>query len=206
MHAMIGKLQPLREYFIGEIVDYVTRKPEPEREMLSLRRWHLLHVLTGQECKVAEEIENNGMAAYLPRIERKERGRGGHHHRMMKRALYPGYLFVGFDPSGERWHSIKDIDGVIRLFMADFSPIAIPWTVVARIQDVCRNWQIERDKGMLATVQIGNTVRIVDHGGFTGLFGEVLQVDDAKRFVRIDLELFKRIIPMWLPEGKFEVV
>jgi transcription antitermination factor NusG len=102
--------------------------------------------------------------------------------------------------------SIQEMEGVIRLFMVDFHPIAIPWTVIARIQEIVAQWQDESEKRMMGTVQVGNAVRIVDHGGFTGLFGEVVEIDEVQRRVRIDLEIFKRVTPMWLAEGKFEVV
>lgn len=205
MQPITNQPHQLRDYFIGEIVGYQERAMERERELLSLRRWHVVHAMSGRESDVAQEIERNGMAAYLPRIERKVRVNACR-HRATKRPMYPGYLFCGFDPAGELWHSIAGIEGVIRLFMLCFRPVAVPWQAIVRIQEIERIGEVDHNCRPPMAVQAGDAIRLVDSGGLTGLFSTVMEVDQEGRRIRIVLEMLHRSWPMWLAEDKFEVL
>lgn len=205
MQMITNQPHHLRDYFIGEIVGYAARSVEPEREWLSDRRWHVVHAMSGWEAGVAKAIEGNGMAAYLPQVERKVRV-NARRHRSTKRPMYPGYLFAGFDPAGERWHSIKDIDGVIRVFMVCFRPIAVHWSAISRIKEIEAAGEVDRNVRPLMSVSVGDAIRLTDSGGLTGLFSTVMEVDQDSRRIRIVLEMLHRAWPMWLDEGKFEVL
>lgn len=195
----------LRDYFIGEIVGYEERAMEREQELLSLRRWHVVHAMSGREADVAAQIERDGMAAYLPRIERKVRV-NARRHRCARRPMYPGYLFAGFDPAGELWHAIAGIPDVIRLFMAGFRPITVPISAIVRIQEIEAIGEVDQSCRPPLSVAVGDAIRLIDSGGLTGLFSTVVEVDEDNRRVRIVLEMLHRAWPMWLGEGKWEVL
>lgn len=206
-HQSPSKLHPIGPFVVGMVVGYMERESKPERELVSLQRWHLLAAWGGAEFKIAREIRSNGMATYVPCYRRKLRTRSSHHHREIKASLYPGYMFVGFDPGGELWHTIPGIDGVIKLFMIDGHPISISREVISRVREV---QQAERyglhDCRPPMPAKVGDVVRLVDHGAFTGLFGVIVDVDEVKRHIRIDMEIMRRAVPMWIPEEKFEIV
>ena len=206
MHALPETSTDLRRWFVGDIVGTVARKPPREREWLSARRWHVVAAWTGREAEVARTIGQDGMAAYVPQIKRRVRV-SARAHREVAVSLYPGYLFAGFDPAGELWPKIASIDGIIKLFMCDGHPIAIPEEAIWRIRQVEseeRNGRREQPTPM--PVRLGDIVRIVDCHSFSGLFGVVKEIDESARRVRVDLEIMRRSVPLWLDGGQFEAV
>ena len=73
---------------------------------------YVLQVQTGKETTVRKLLEQQDVAAYVPR-ERIEIRKGGLWSKMIK-LLFPGYVFVDIDYSPEMFHIINPISGVIR--------------------------------------------------------------------------------------------
>ena len=73
---------------------------------------YVLQVQTGKETTVRKLLEQQDVAAYVPR-ERIEIRKGGLWSKMIK-LLFPGYVFVDIDFDAEMFHKINPISGVIR--------------------------------------------------------------------------------------------
>lgn len=73
---------------------------------------YVLQVQTGKELTVRRLLEQQDIAAYVPR-ERIMIRKGGLWSKMIK-LLFPSYVFVDIDYSAEMFHIINPISGVIR--------------------------------------------------------------------------------------------
>ena len=198
-------VKTIGEYAIGDIVGYIEKKQERQRELLSLRKWHVLQVRSQQETSVAEDIEMFGMAAYCP-VEPRKRCIAPHRHKLAWRPMFSGYILVGFDPDGDLWHTIRGIENVIRLFMINFRPVPIPEFIMERIRDKEQELSLGRGiKQIPLPLKATDVVRATD-GPFMGFFGVVIEVDQKNRRVRAELDIFGRKTPVEFEGDQLELV
>jgi len=89
------------------------------------RRWYALHVMTGREQEIAEAVEKSGAVNAIVPIrvlaERRKKKL-----QVVKRVLFPGYVFVLWTGNVTTYYEMLGIPGVIRFVGADKKPIAIP--------------------------------------------------------------------------------
>jgi transcription antitermination factor NusG len=191
-------LQPIGPYLTA----LMPLVPECERQ----RRWHVVQTHSQQEATVENELAKLKLDAYCPREPKRVRVNACK-HRTVKRPILVGYVFAGFDPELEHWEAIRGLRGVMRLMMWAERPIPIGEAEMARIQ------YIEQDRagGRVAKLapielQVDVLVRILDPLSFAGLIGFITEVDHEKRQVHVEIEIFKRMVPLWLNPEQVEVV
>lgn len=174
-----------------------------ERELISARRWHVVHVRTNQEAKVAKEVEKIGMGSYIPLEPKKRPYRG--RHGMAYVPVFRGYIFAGFDPCGTLWGQLHDIDGYIRLLKYDGRPASICEAAMERIRQVEAMLMDYRVVIPMA-VKVGAIVRFIDCPPWSGLFAPVIEVDHGNKRVKVRFGFAGGTAEPWLDEGNFEVV
>ncbi len=95
-------------------------------------RWYVVQTRHQMETLAARELCNQDFDVFLPRYLRKRR-----HARkatMVAAPLFPGYLFVSFDPERQRWRSINGTYGVSRLIAGQDGPLPIAASVVVGLR------------------------------------------------------------------------
>lgn len=200
------KLKALGPYFVGQIVDYVgTPATTARRYQLSARRWHIIQTKAQQETAVVDDLEDVKFAGYCPMVKATRAVRP-HVHRTIRRPMFPGYVFAGFDPNGEEWDKIRDLDGVIRLFMINLVPVPVAHFVMERIR--AKEIELGLPKVILAApimVKIGEVVRVLA-GPFAAFFGVVREINSKKRTLRVEMDIFGRKTPVELEVEQVEAV
>lgn len=89
-------------------------------------RWFCIQTHARDEFRALRELEAQQYRTYLP-LWLEQRPDGGERIAPM----FPGYLFVEFDPTADRWRPIVSTRGVLRLFSASAErPIPVPHGVV----------------------------------------------------------------------------
>jgi transcription antitermination factor NusG len=167
-------------------------------------RWHVVHVFSGKETKVAAELKKHGLEAYVPLRETKRRVHA-HMHRVVMVPIFVGYVFCGFDPVEPKWGQINYIDGVIRLLLAGGTPVSIPDIAMDRIREIeARGGDIAKHNPM--RVRVGQAVRIIDYGSWTGLFAPVVAIDAEKRRVQVEFDILGGKVPTWFDEKYVEAL
>lgn len=78
------------------------------------KAWIALHVRTGTEADVLRALEAKEGAEALAPMEQILRRKDGCARRII-RPLLPGYVLVCWERSGNLWHRIRRITGVIRI-------------------------------------------------------------------------------------------
>lgn len=203
-------LKALGPFFVGQFVGNVERELARPSDDMPARRWHVVQVRPQSERTIAEEIGGNGMGWYVPlehgRIEvRTMRGR---RWRDVTRPMFPGYVFAGFDPKGERWPTIAHIDGVVRLLMVDGHPLPLTESVIALVRNVEAELAEEggRRRRKVLGMRLGDVVQIVEPLSFQGFLGPIVAIDGKARTVTVELEIFGRTTPLKLPPENVVVV
>lgn len=87
---------------------------------MSNHRWYVLQVRTGEEARIAEELNRRGYTAAVP-IENRVIRRGGK-WTQQPYVVFSGYVFVYLDYSWAKYYAMSGIHGVLRLLGGGQSP------------------------------------------------------------------------------------
>lgn len=158
-------------------------------------RWYVVQTQPHAEARAISNLERQGYVVFCPRIRKTMR-----HARATKHVLsplFPGYVFLQRNVSGECWRSVNGTFGVVRLVSHGDTPQALPHGVVEALQSHSDNIGLS---DYHPAFNLGQTVRIVD-GPFADLCG-VLQGLDAGGRVRVLLDLLGRSVPVALRHEK----
>ena len=111
--------------------------------------------------------------------------------------LFPGYVFVRFDPKRDPWRAINGTLGVKRLLTLDpYNPVPMPENVMAHILARCEDGLMTR---LVDDLTPGMKVRIID-GPLANAVAEVESLNAAGR-VRVLLEILGLSTPVTLDQA-----
>ena len=127
-------------------------------------------------------LDAQGFRSFLPRFHKIVR-----HARQLREVIapvFPGYIFIVFDPERDRWRSINGTFGVARLVIAHQRPTPVPKGVIEGLLASLDHAGLVRfDDGL----QPGQSVRVIG-GPFAEALG-MLQRLDAKGRVQVLLNI-----------------
>jgi len=145
-------------------------------------RWYAVQCLSNREFIAKAQLENQGFEVFLPCIEKT--ARHARKFTLVRKSLFPGYLFVRLDLECERWRSINGTLGVARLVARGDGPSAAPSGIIEAIAQACDASGVMH---MAAELSDGDRVRVTQ-GPFADLIGTLERLDGAAR-VRVLLDL-----------------
>jgi len=172
-------------------------------------RWYVIHVYSGFERKVAEDIEKQALKANLadqiekvlvPMEEVVEMRRGEKVN--AERKFFPGYVLVKMEMSDESWHLITGHAKVTGfLGSRKEKPTPISETEANRIIHQVEEG-IERPKPSV-TFDVGEQILVSD-GPFASFNGMVEDVDEEKARLKVSVSIFGRATPVELEYSQVE--
>jgi transcriptional antiterminator RfaH len=155
--------------------------------------WFAVQTLPRAEDKAREHLTQQNYEPSLPRLRKRRR----HARRVdvVLRPLFPGYLFVHFDPTRDPWRAINSTVGVIRLVGFGDAMVPVPDKVIAALRS------LEDEKGIIVgagpALKPGQSVRILD-GALVDQIGVLLEGSGIER-VRLLVRLLGREVKVVLP-------
>ena len=173
------------------------------------QQWYVVHVLSGQEQKVAkriraltdrEELKDKIFEVLVPTEMVSEIRRGKKTE--TKRKFYPGYIIVNMalltEDNGlveETWYFIKEMDGVIGFAGTKDRPIPMRQREVDSMLAQIK----EREDSVRPAIsfEVGDTVKVAD-GPFESQNGIVEEIDEGKGKLRVAVTIFGRSTPVEL--------
>lgn len=173
------------------------------------QQWYVVHVLSGQEQKVAkriralteqEELKDKIYEVLVPTEMVSEVRRGKKTE--TKRKFYPGYIIVNMNLLTEdnglvedTWFFIKEMEGVIGFAGTKDRPIPMRQREVESMLAQIK----EREDSVRPAIsfEVGDTVKVAD-GPFESQNGIVEELDEEKGKLRVAVTIFGRSTPVEL--------
>jgi transcriptional antiterminator NusG len=178
-------------------------------------QWYVVHVLSGQENKVRENIEKRVKTEEMgdvifevlvptERVSEIKRGKKSE----TTRKVFPGYLIVNMhllDDEGQligrTWYFIRETPGVIGFAGPKDKPIPMRASEVESMLAQMR----EREEKVKPKVsfEVGETVKVAD-GPFQNQSGVVEEIDPERGKLRVSVTIFGRATPVELEYWQVE--
>lgn len=178
-------------------------------------QWYVVHVLSGQENKVRENIEKRVQKEEMgdvifevlvptERVSEIKRGKKSE----TTRKFFPGYLIINMhllDENsqliGRTWYFVRDTPGVIGFAGTKDRPIPMRQSEVDNMLAQMR----EREENVKPKVsfEVGETVKVAD-GPFQNQNGVVEEIDPERGKLRVSVTIFGRATPVELEYWQVE--
>lgn len=145
-------------------------------------QWFLAQLKPNAQRIAVRNLDRQGFATFLPQhqVTRRQSGRFVE----ALRPLFPGYLFVGFDPASAPWRKINATSGVSRLVSFDQRPRAVP---SALIDDLAARCDADGVLQPAPVLTAGSAVEILS-GPFANFVATVETITpDQRVWVLLDL-------------------
>ena len=179
------------------------------------KQWFVLHTLTGQENKAQKSIDarvklermEDFVGKCIIPTERVTEKKNGKKRTLIKK-FFPGYVLCelalydeakGVDENGKKaiyertWQFLRETPGVIG-FVGGDRPQPLKQSEVDAILLNKPAEAAEKPRPKI-DFSVGETVKIND-GPFMGLTGSVSMVDPDKAKLKIDVNVFSRVVPV----------
>ena len=179
--------------------------------MMAEKRWYVVHVYSGFEKKIAQQIKEQaaqkGLAeafdeVLVPAEEVTEVRRG--QKVSSERKFFPGYVLVKMDMSDDAWHLVKDTPKVTGFLGSKNRPSPITEAEAQRLLSQLKDG-VDKPRKPAVIFEVGEQVRVAD-GPFTSFMGSVEEVDEERGRVKVSVSIFGRSTPVELEYGQVEKV
>lgn len=161
------------------------------------RRWYAIHVYSGYEENVAENlrqrVDSMDMSDRIFQIivptEKRIKIRNGR-RRVIREKIFPGYVLVEMDVTDDSWYLVRNTPSVTGFIGSGTTPIPLAEEEIKSIQ---KRMGVEEPKYKI-DIDPGTPVRIID-GPFKGFEGKVSEVDEERGRVKVLITVFGRETP-----------
>lgn len=155
----------------------------------------------GQTARAIDELRKQSFAIFSPMVW--ERRTKGERVRRIEVPMFPGYLFVRFDPSLGSWGRIKNTRGVRGLLMVNSRPAVLPDAAILMVASNATELNAEFEAKAKAIIPKGTTLRATK-GPWAGFEGVCLWHEKDR--IRVMLGLFGRDTPVEFSASEVEIV
>lgn len=169
-----------------------------ELQLLKSSRWYAVHTQPHAEETACLHLERQGFPTFLPR--RMQTVRHARRIMVVKRAYFPGYLFISLNIAFDRWRSVNSTVGVQHLLCAGDRPLPIKEGLIEALQAATGPDRVLRSNDIF---KHGQKVRITC-GAFAEQIGVVDKVKNSE-VLRILLTMMDRQVPLFVSRDNLAV-
>lgn len=166
-------------------------------------KWYVLRIMSGQEKKVEQALQNELKAAGLQgsvkqilmpteKVVQLKKGKKV----TKERSYYPGYMLIEAEIGPELIQVIKSVNGVVGFLGSQDEPTPMREAEINRVLGKM-DASDEVEETVDSPFSIGDPVKVND-GPFSGFSGVVEEVNEEKRKLRVIVKIFGRRTPLEL--------
>ena len=173
-------------------------------------KWYIVHVVSGNEKKVAKLIEEQArkkdLQDYIVKVvvptEEVTEVRRNQKVNVEKKFL-PGYILIQMKMNDDSWHFIKNIPKVTGFLGGGSKPSPVSDSEIQYIFKQMEEGSVVTKKALV--FEIGESVKIND-GPFESFVGVVSDVDEERSRLKVSVSIFGRATPVDLEFSQVEKV
>lgn len=163
---------------------------------MSEAKWYVVHTYSGYENKVKVDIEktieNRGLQDQIldvsvPMLEVSELKNGV--EKLADKKMFPGYVLIHMVMNDETWYVVRNTRGVTGFVGPGSKPVPLSDEDMAGLGFGKKEVAVE--------YEIGDTV-VVTAGAWKDTVGAVKTINESKKTLTINVEMFGREIPVEL--------
>lgn len=163
---------------------------------MSEAKWYVVHTYSGYENKVKANIdkaienrhlEDQILEVRVPMEEVVELRNGV--QKSVQRKMFPGYVMLHMIMNDDTWYVVRNTRGVTGFVGPGSKPVPLE-------ESEMRNLGIKKDE-VVVDFGVGDTVTVL-RGAWEGTVGVVQSMNEQKKSLSINVELFGRETPVEL--------
>ena len=163
---------------------------------MSEAKWYVVHTYSGYENKVKANIdktietrhlEDQILEVRVPLEEVPEIRNGV--EKVVQRKMFPGYVMIHMIMNDDTWYVVRNTRGVTGFVGPGSKPVPLD-------ESEMENLGIKQDEVIL-DLEIGDVVTVLS-GAWEGTVGAVQTINEQKKSLTINVELFGRETPVEL--------
>ena len=158
--------------------------------------WFVAQLRPHGLMQARRNLHRQGFETFSPELLDRQKRAGN--ALQVRRPLFPGYIFVSFDPKSSGWTAINNTWGISRLILHDpRHPRALPASLMAGLRARCDENDIVTG---IIDVEVGDQIRVLS-GPFAELVTSIDTLPDHER-VGVLVELMGRKVRTSLPRSQ----
>jgi transcriptional antiterminator RfaH len=139
------------------------------------KKWFIAQIKPNAYNSAIQNLERQGFDTFLPKIKITQRQK--QKFIIKSSYVFPGYMFVCFDPSVNTWTRINSTYGVSKILAFNKKPSEISTDLIL---DLKNRYEINSNPMPKEKLQKGDCIKFYS-GPFTDLIGKIESIDENKR-------------------------
>ena len=138
-------------------------------------KWFIVQIKPNSADKAERNLKQQGLKTFFPTLNVTSRNSKRFVNKTMP--LFPGYMFVAFNPIEMIWSKINNTYGVSRILTFNGKPEEVPFDLILAIKT-----KYDQNNKFLHSDSLkkGEKLKIIE-GPFSGFIGTIDNVDSNKR-------------------------
>ena len=139
------------------------------------KKWYIVQIKPNSYRSATQNLERQGFETFLPKMEITQRQKNKF---LIKNVyVFPGYIFVCFNPNVITWTKINNTYGVSKILVFNKKPSQIPSKLIVELKN---RYEINNNVTLKDMLQKGDSIKF-HKGPFADLIANVESVDENSR-------------------------
>ena len=139
------------------------------------KKWVIAQIKPNSYNTAIQNLERQGFQTFFPQMKVTQRKENKFHVKNVY--VFPGYIFVCFDPRVITWTKINNTYGVSKILAFNKKPAEISSDLILELK---KRYEINNNPTETENLQRGDTIKFYT-GPFTDLIAKIESVDEKNR-------------------------
>tara|TARA_A100001015_G_scaffold320980_1_gene449476 strand:- start:665 stop:1183 length:519 start_codon:yes stop_codon:yes gene_type:complete len=140
-----------------------------------VKKWLIAQIKPNSYDLAIRNLERQGFEVFLPKMEITTKKENRFIYKNV--FVFPGYMFIGFDPQKFNWTKINSTYGVSKVLVFNKKPSEISYDLIVGLK---QRYQVNGDPIPKEILQKGDVIKF-NSGPFVDLIARIENVDETNR-------------------------